>query len=127
MKTLDEVIKACQENVNLVDRGEWEEDCFLSHEYMIDALHYLKEYRNCIACAYADSYLRCTKEDRNDPLTWSELKQMEGKPVWVEDKDCYSKWEIINGVYDDGISFGDYFLNKNEFGIVWQAYRKERG
>ena len=48
MKTLDEVIKKCQENVDLVDRGWWEEDCFLSHEYMVDALHYLKEYRETV-------------------------------------------------------------------------------
>ena len=45
MKILDEVIEKCQENVDLVDRGEWEGDCFLSHEYMVDILRYLKEYK----------------------------------------------------------------------------------
>ena len=64
--------------------------------------------------------------DNNVALSWDELKAMEGKPVWVEDEDSYSRWEIIHGVYDDGISFGDYFLNKNEFGTIWQAYRKEK-
>ena len=64
--------------------------------------------------------------DNNVALSWDELKTMEGKPVWMEDKDCYSRWEIITGVYDDGISFGDYFLSKDEFDTTWQAYRKER-
>lgn len=45
MKMLDEVIEKCQENVDLVARGWNEEDCFLSHEYMVDMLHYLKEYK----------------------------------------------------------------------------------
>ncbi len=75
---------------------------------------------------------------RNEPLTWDELQQMEGKPVWVE-------WaEVIIGDY---FQFHEWFLvewiNDNENEIImrnkygkrmirhkndndWQAYRKER-
>ncbi len=45
MKTLDEVIKACEETVNDVDRGVDIEGCFLGATETRDALHYLREYR----------------------------------------------------------------------------------
>ena len=99
-----------------------------------DALYYLKEYRACGDCSYADSYLRCTQESRNDPLTWDELKQMEGKPVWFEWTGL-PRWGIVDGIYTN--AFGvenlviciphDYLhFDKRMQGQVWQAYRKER-
>ena len=120
MKTLDEVIK--------VYEYTYENDP-IAWTYGVDALHYLKKLKRIEAKIekIALGNITETLEKLDNPaLTWDELKGMKGKPIWVEDEDCYSRWEIINGVYDDGISFGDYFLNKNEFGIVWQAYRKER-
>lgn len=45
MKTLDELIEKCQENVVSVNEGWDEADCFLSYDYMVDTLHYLKEYQ----------------------------------------------------------------------------------
>lgn len=134
MKTIDEVIKALEyctgfDFVRCQDcPGYSEPDCGVQD----DALHYLKAYQWQMTNPDGDHQQleKCrallSEFYRNDPLSWDELRTMEGKPVWVEDEDCYSKWEIINGVYDDGISFGDYFLNKDEFGTVWQAYRKER-
>ena len=130
MKTLDEVIKAnecCIHDNRCEDCPYNGIACVVERE--TDALHYLKEYKRISAKLekIALGNITETLEKLDNPaLTWDELKGMEGKPIWVEDEDCYSRWEIINGVYDDGISFGDYFLNKNEFGIVWQAYRKER-
>ena len=140
MKTLDEVIKAHEICMSYPDdendycKGcpyaeDGEPKCYGADKE--DALHYLKEYKAELdtTAALPDYYELVNfwaEQQAINPLTWQELKQMEGKPVWVEDEDCYSRWKIINGVYDDGISFGDYFLNKNEFGTVWQAYRKER-
>lgn len=120
MKTIDEVITGMTE---LILSGKTAD----VKSTVRDALRYLKEYRKDKQI-YAYDIVRRHFElaERNDPLTWDELKTMEGKPVWVEDEDSYNRWEIINGVYDNGISFGDYFLNKNEFGTVWQAYRKEK-
>lgn len=112
----------------IFEGADWNED-FWSN--FTDALHYLKEYRNCGACAYADSYLRCTKEDRNDPLSWQELKAMEGKPVWVETENCGAHWYIIESIDDDMIIvIGKYYERINYYHdddfIRWQAYRKER-
>ena len=127
MKTLDEVI----EELQCWDTCGKYPECFYDDEVTRDALYYLKTIETT-ENLYHDAVNELSKrkeedwKDRYLPLTWSELRQMEGKPVWVEDEDCYSRWEIINGVYDNGISFGDYFLNENEFGIVWQAYRKEK-
>lgn len=48
MKTLDEVIKACEETVSDVDRGVDIEGCYLGATETRDALHYLKEYRTIL-------------------------------------------------------------------------------
>ena len=133
------------------------------NELFVDALHYLKEYQkvdsnywyekaiselNNIADAY---FLRAYREDKdeltalrvyrkeqneNAPLTWDELKQMEGKPVWVEIGVC-KIWGLNDGVYVD--AFGKemvtikvlhdlWHLRKEKMGDTdgWQAYRKER-
>ena len=69
--------------------------------------------------------------DNNVALTWDELKQMEGKPVWVEEPKFFGKrWVIISGMNDEavfGSSIGSMvFCTKDEQGTEWQAYRKER-
>ena len=46
MKTLDEVIKACEETVSDVDRGVDIEGCFLGATETRDALHYLRAFRD---------------------------------------------------------------------------------
>ena len=139
MKTLNEVIEKCQENINLVDRGEWEGDCFLSHEYMIDILHYLKEYQE-YKDQYNEAIKNCKKAEQdhynivmknyildNEPLTWYELQTMEGEPIWVE-----GSWEIVDGCYEEYFSTdtGAVYYRKNDecygdYGKDWQAYRRE--
>lgn len=72
--------------------------------------------------------------EANNALDWSELKQMEGKPVWVEYDDHFpgrkrtkfKEWEVISYVSDDRfITKGDWDYHKSEMGDVWNAYRKE--
>ena len=68
--------------------------------------------------------------ERNDPLTWDELKEMIGKPVWVERDGwkvirSFETWEDVN---QEIINFTD---NERSCRSVldhgdWQAYRKER-
>ena len=140
MKTLDEVIKnfeICRKaRLNLI---------------RCDGCTYADEDNAlCIACNEVDVllYLRGYKEDKNDltalraywaeqqannPLTWDELKAMEGKPIWVEllGKGRWKGWDVIGGFDDD--EFGkamvtvrgdDYYLD--DLSKTWQAYRKER-
>lgn len=66
---------------------------------------------------------------KNDPLTWDELRQMEGKPVWVEWYD-HKEWFLIDSIDKKKV----VFRAKSGFGWhcirreseTWQAYRKER-
>ena len=101
------------------------------------ALFYLKEYRwlqeKC-ADLLAEKF-----SDQNTPLTWDELKSMEGKPVWVEaDGGKYKNWFIVGNffswfakedfdahvnLYRDGSAME---MSKEVYGSHWQAYRKER-
>lgn len=49
MKSLDEVIKACEETVHyLYDHNVSIDGCYLGAEETIDALHYLKEYQKIL-------------------------------------------------------------------------------
>ena len=141
MKTLDEVISAvhhCGLLTGFDDYYEYDGGC---------------PYADCSACEKKRmlgkdviKYLTAYKDDKNDltalraywaeqqennPLTWDELKSMEGKPVWVEHM-YYKKWLIVKDVYKDSIIFdgnGFYtqlFSDDNDKEIRWQAYRKER-
>ena len=128
MKTLDEVIA-------LMEGIEWE-------DWGKDALHYLKEYRaEKDKVEFLRAHIQCLEEDeqRNDPLTWDQLKQMEGKPVWVEgEHGCIwdqKSWVLIrlDKENDDliicvGTDNGHYefAIDKEDYGTDWQAYRKER-
>ena len=135
MKTLDEVI----EELQYWDTCDEYPECFYDDEVNRDALHYLKEYKRVqnkiekIALGNVEDTL--DKLD-NKPLTWDELKLMEGRPVWVEWVEI-----VIGGSY----SIRDWFLieyidNNNHEAIIrdrhgnqflyrdgsdWQIYRKE--
>lgn len=144
MKTLDEVIEIASDWTNGFDEMSIEKQM----------LHYLKEYRNK-EMFYNQSVdhmvlMMNEHEDRvamylaemhkNNPLTWSELKQMEGKPVWVEINGYNGYWTIVH--WNSNIVFEEYYdwiaspedpmkaplvsLDDTNFGKTWQAYRKER-
>lgn len=120
MKTLDEVIHALE--VCMEDDAIESEGAYLA----TDALHYLKAYReldSLDAVAFP--------EDDNPPLTWYELRTMEGKPVWVEFEKNGNHWLIItdiksNGAVGRGVYGENVPLYKDRIGTDWQAYRKER-
>ena len=135
MKTLDEVI----EELQYWDTCHEYPECFYDDEVTRDALNYLKEYKRVqnkiekIALGNIEDTL--DKLD-NKPLTWDELQQMDGKPVWAEWVEV-----VIGGSY----SIRDWFLiewidnNNHEIiirdrhgnqilyrdGSDWQIYRKE--
>ena len=110
MRTIDEVI------FFLKDRQKTE-----NWDICDDAIQYLRDLKELIKM-WND---KLDREQANDPLTWDELRQMEGKPVWIANDGIYC-WEIIQGVYDDGVSFGHSFYDKHSFGKEWFAYRKEK-
>ena len=155
MKTLDEVIKAleiCDETVtaNCPD-CPYDIDCenVPGEDLRADALYYLKAYKEngdkmiaeekrmeSLALAYIQA-LANMKD--NPPLTFDELKQMEGKPVWVElldgvgnNKD-WNGWYVVSQFYpvseiDEHVQFCSYHnlhRAKSAIGKTWNAYRKE--
>lgn len=146
MPTLDEVIKAmencygsdaeccdkCSYTMEVTGHGVICRKCDLED----DALHYLKEFQG-LSKMWND---KLDKEQENPPLTWDELKAMEGKPVWVEflnydlwtDPEHHTdgSWWVVGEVRKDDIIIAQYLdeaeLCEEDLGEVWQAYRKER-
>ena len=144
MKTLDEVIKAFSEVNKEVGCGDCqfndaESDdipCEMTDCIFNDALHYLNEYqRDKQIFAYDIAKRNLELSERNEPLTWDELKQMEEKPVWlVNTATEEAEWVLVGECFvDDEMRicrmFRDYanyiFKECYEDGL-WQAYRKER-
>ena len=75
--------------------------------------------------------------DANNPLSWDELRTMEGKPVWVEilsdEIDLSSRWMLVARetkahslplAYTDDMGHWIYG-HEDDLGKTWQAYRKE--
>lgn len=159
MKTLDEVIKAFEQC-----KGDKCYECAY-HEKVhansciakrnSDALYYLKKYRDNFEARnnQVERYQKAAKDceeiltdyvalkqywaeqQANNPLTWDELKQMEGRPVWVEwTKTEESYWCFVGEWFDDdemriyhiGRDYADYIHKTVYIPDIVQAYRKER-
>lgn len=145
MKTLDEVIKAvhhCGLLTGFDDTYEYDggcpyedcSECEKKRRLGKDIIQYLTAYKDDKNELTA---LRAYWEEQqaNPPLTWKELRGMEGKPVWVEvdyhnPEATYKYWTIVK--YFDSHEGGDMvftgtgFYCKDLLGVDWQAYRKER-
>ena len=132
MKTLDEVIKnfeICRKaRLNLI-RCDGCTYAIGDNDFCIDCnetdvLEWLKGYRAHIEL----DKIRDKCEAENEPLTWDELRTMEGKPVWVE-ADEKERWRIIREVssehliLESGLPLHKCWMNHPD---GWQAYRKER-
>lgn len=131
MKTLDEVI----EELQYWDTCNEYPECFYDDEVNRDALHYLKEFKRISAKIekIALGNITETLEKLDNPaLTWDELKQMEGKPIWVEYEGYAPDWEVIEYIGNTKWKWGEVIethlsiLHKENQGKEWQAYRKER-
>lgn len=133
MRTLEEVIKAVEEDLECANESYPE--VFYDYDNHKDALHYLKEYRETkkhLACLdHHEIRGDNTQVVNNPPLTWDELKSMEGKPVWVEAL-LYKQWAVIAYIGEEYIRFEGANLYAPECRIYmgedngWKAYRKER-
>lgn len=154
MKTLDEVIKAINWCTELDQSGCGAcpySDNADNRCYEEDALHYLKVLKDIldplkvkknsheITCPQCNSVIAILLPESNEPLTWDELKAMEGKPVWVEaDDGKYKGWVVVEKFYslfeneDLDAHVNLYYFgrsmeySKEMYRYYWQAYRKER-
>ncbi len=132
MKSLDEVINALsichQTDTHRLCKGcPYPDDSGCLNALLTDAFDWLRIYQ--------DEIIQYRKDLRNDPLTWDELRTMEGKPVWVEElgrKYATPHWAIHNGIMDGYDGDENLYLQpfevltKYTLGKTWQAYRKER-
>ena len=147
MRTLDEVINIFEKACDLERRCENCSGC-LSQEYgcpydgaesVPDALHHLKEYRRYQNTPSRHGHMALVdwfeESQKNEPLTWDELRQMEDKPVWIEAESLsvgvspyWKDWYIIKSFSNDEFMHcNDGFEWAKEMqGRMWQAYRKER-
>ena len=141
MKTLDEVIKRIEIYKNIFDKDgcfecHYHEDDCIDSCFLENVLYYLNTIETT-ENLYHDTVNELSKwkeEDWKDkclPLTWDELRQMEGKPVWVEflkDGESYdAEWIIIQDINDECMGDTQRFTyQKLDYSDKWQAYRKER-
>jgi hypothetical protein len=145
MKPLDEVIKAMENcygpDAECCDKCQYTKEISagsicLKCNLEDDALHYLKEYQE--RQENLDQF-ETYQFAQNLPLSWDELKQMEGKPAWVEaDDGKYKNWFIVGNFFsktwsekfDAHVNLYRYGsateMSKEMYGFYWQAYRKER-
>ena len=140
MKTLDEVIEAQETCLRgACDKCSYDNSNFdiCDVKLQSDVLYYLKEYREMkkhLACL-DDAEIRGddTQIINNPPLTWDELKNMEGKPVWIEnDYSRFCGWEMVERLGTNKWLTGEIFetsggfYRKEDQDRTWNAYRKER-
>ena len=121
MKTLDEVIYTAP---------------YVGTEWTNDALYYLKEYQGyLIGKEISETFDEAFTEMYNPPLTWDELKTMEGKPVWVEflndEGNWNGEWCLVES--SDNLMCEILRCQKNWWGLrkitlgkTWQAYQREK-
>ena len=63
------------------------------------------------------------QEEPNEPLTFAELREMEGEPVWVEHNNG-GEWLVIHWDYVGRITTAHKAcLLDYEYGRTWLAYR----
>ena len=62
--------------------------------------------------------LREIKQNRNEPLTLDELRQIDGEPVWLVNQNG-GRWVIMSGAY-----LWDSRKNA-DYGKTWLAYRQK--
>ena len=152
MKTLDEVIEAERHCIGIGCRGcpydivTYGGSC----ECNEDVLYYLEKYRenfearndqveryqkaakDCegILTDYVALKQYWTEQQENEPLTWDELRQMEGKPVWIE-TDNVKFWTVVDNFrticnQECLCCSKGYMCRSTHARGDWQAYRKER-
>lgn len=123
--SLDKVIDAMEQRQKTED---W--------DIRADALHYLREYQRYQNTPSRNGHMALVdyfdESQKSEPLSWDELRTMEGKPIWVKlFGSGFGEWDLCHAQLDDRIWFTDgngliFDLSEETLGKTWQAYRKER-
>jgi len=153
MKTLNEVIKDLQEQIDDEMNCEYSSNWIVSKYDIEDALQYLKMYQSDQLTWEANQkawdlveedlvnarmkYIAKLKEldigTLNDPLTWDELRSMSGKAIWITFPNGKG-WFVIHQCFEPEVVGEEavmycndmFYFPKKYQGTKWQAYRKER-
>ncbi len=144
MKTLDEVIAELEDEGLFPDALQWLKMYRSDMQMYSENQKYWEDELKKKIKDFGDAkerYIKRLKEldigTLNEPLSWDELRQMEGKPVWVEYGISFNqkRWVVIHSFHNTGSfcymnvsgnypnTFWQKDMGEDEF---WQAYRKER-
>ena len=110
------MIDEIKEIDELLDLHYW------SPEDIDKAVHLLTDYKEMLE-----------RSDENEPLRWSDLKEMFHKPVWIE-TNVKKGWNIIVSIDNTDMQVihtshrGPKLsgFTRDSLGMMWIAYRKER-
>ena len=93
--------------------------------HLDDTLSDTKHKWSCESCRQEHVQLRAwlaelreIKQNRNEPLTLDELRQIDGEPVWLVNQNG-GRWVIMSGAY-----LWDSRKNA-DYGKTWLAYRQK--
>ena len=80
---------------------------------------------------WARKALRPTLTPPNEPLTWGELAEMEGQPVYIVEMGARRYWALVIYVDKDTAYFAtlndpDDHGDKELYGESWVAYRRPK-
>lgn len=159
VRTLDDVIKIYERGISEVEAYDAVEDALhyltdyrdKNRQLDVEKARYQEAVRNCeeaenkyrmaqealdaqrLHMMWVDKHFKF--EEPNDPLTWDELKGMEGMPVWITLKsfgrETPGKWFLILVVKQDEIMITDQYGNqliypKKHMIDMWTAYSTGR-
>ena len=133
MKTLEAAIDYAHMIVPMIDESDTKE-MWRSIEYYLTSHKKVQPVIEKIALGRIEDVIDTID---NLPLTWDELRTMEGKPVWVEYGIGFNqkRWVVINSFHNTGSfcymdvsgnypnTFWQKDMGEDEY---WQAYRKEK-
>lgn len=155
VRTLDDVIKIYERGISEVEAYDAVEDALhyltdyrdKNRQLDVEKARYQETVRNCeeaenkyrmaqdaldaqrLHMMWVDKHFKF--EEPDDPLTWDELRQMEGKPIWLERPE-WKEWLLVSEIDNDKCEM--YLRDKWGNGVIvngrnvgyWRAYRKER-
>ena len=109
-------------------------DPHISKRWENDKSFYIEKY-----CDRVIQFAESVASHTQNPLSWEELKDFVGKPIWVEGQ-SHKHWCLIKKVYYDDFLKQNrvdlvyinhvgrpqtYTRKENNYGKTWNAYRKE--
>ena len=102
-------------------------DAEKAYQYFVIAVPENEEQAK--AYFWARKALQPTLTPPNEPLTWSELAEMEGQPVYIVEMGARRYWALVMFVSKDRADFAtvhnpDVYMDKERYGKSWMAYRR---